>query len=117
MGSSDVSPQTLARWASEVASLSKTADEIAAKLDSVRAKLRDALEPGRHLVGKFVVTIAPNRRFDPELVPVDHRADLLEEVISQQKAKDLLPPLIYERCCIETGRNRVRVSLRKDDDQ
>lgn len=92
--------------------LARKAD-IDIELDAIKERLRD-LGPGAHMAPcGIAVSIATNRRFNPDLAEQVVPPTLLEQikttVIDAKKAKAVLPPAAYEACMSEAGAPRVTV--------
>lgn len=84
------------------------------ELDRVKARMRDELGPGRFRCDDVTVSIAPVRRFDPELamqvIPRELRPLVLREVVDARAAREALPPQLYARCQRDGDTLSVRVA-------
>lgn len=96
--------------------LNAQAEEIDGEVRALKAVLRQRLAVGQAGVvnGQKVVTLSPNRRFDPELarqvVPSDLIPSISSTSIDSKLAKALLPPALYEAAMREVGDPVVRLS-------
>ena len=108
---SDTTPEELAR---EYLDLKERAAVIDDRIKQIVAELRDNLGAGRHTAGDHTVTVTPQRRFNP-----DRAAEVLagsplleacqETVVTSARAKQVLPPAVYETCMVEAGEARVSI--------
>jgi hypothetical protein len=84
------------------------------RLEQITAELR-SLGVGRHQAGGHTVTVSAQRRFNTEAAAriLASNPDLLlacqETTISGSKAKQVLPPALYEMCQVEAGEPRVSI--------
>lgn len=96
--------------------LNAQAEEIDGEVRALKAVLRERLAVGQAGVvnGQKVVTLTPNRRFDPKLaaqvVPSDILALISSTSIDSKLAKDTLPPALYSACMREAGEPVVRLT-------
>lgn len=86
------------------------------RLAQLAAQIRDALPIGdRHEIvpGVGVRVQAPARRFSADLAASTLDAGLIDAItvptVSGAKAKQILPPALYEACCEANGDPTVRV--------
>jgi hypothetical protein len=99
------------RWLELEAACRQMAEEQA----GIKARLRYALDVGAHdTVSGAKVTVSLNRRFDAEtaeqVIPAELRPIVEVTVIDAKKAKEFLPPKLYEACRVVFGDPRVTIS-------
>lgn len=87
-------------------------------LDDEEAAIKERIKtivpgPDRYAAGTLTITVSPNRRFDPVLaettLPVDVLAACQVTRIDPAKAKQILPPALYDQCLVDTG---YRITVR-----
>ena len=90
--------------------LQDTIKHLSDEADAIKARIR---EHGSGQVGELRVTVAPARRFSPQLavekLDADQLKEITETVISSTKAKAVLPPMVYESLMYAYGEPRVSV--------
>lgn len=90
--------------------------QLTEQANDLKGRLRQLLrEPGTYTAeGAKVVTLTPNRRFDPrlafELLPDDLLRLCTVTKIDPAAAKKVLPPAIYEQFMVEAGDPVVRLT-------
>lgn len=98
----------LAAVNADIAQLTEAANDL-------KGRLRQLLpEPGTYTAeGAKVVTLAPNRRFDPVQAQRGLPGPLLDAIrvtkIDAATAKQVLPPALYELCMVDVGDPVVRL--------
>lgn len=96
--------------------LNAQAEEIDGEIRALKAVLRQRLAAGQAgtVNGEKVVTLTPNRRFDPALAAQVVPSDLLPSIsttsIDSKLAKAVLPPALYEAAMREVGEPVVRLA-------
>lgn len=84
--------------------------DLTTELEAIRVRIR---AHGSGQVGDLVVTVAAARRFSPvravDLLSPDELASITETTLSSAKAKQVLPPVIYEQLLYPYGEPRVTV--------
>ena len=87
-------------------------------LDDEEAAIKERIKtivpgPDRYAAGTLTITVSPNRRFDPVLAETTLPADVLAACqvtrIDPAKAKQILPPALYDQCLVDTG---YRITVR-----
>lgn len=90
--------------------LQATMKALDAEVETIRARIR-AHGPG--VVGDLRVHVTPQRRFSPvlaaELLTAEQLVEITETSLSGAKAKQVLPPALYEQLLCEIGEPRVTV--------
>lgn len=92
----------------DIQALSK---ELDAEAEQIRERLR---AHGSGTVGALRVHVTPQRRFSAQLavetLTPEQIAQIAETSLSSTKAKQLLPPAVYDSLLYEFGKPRVSVS-------
>ena len=95
--------------------LSTLIDEAMSEQEQIKAQFRQ-LGLGKHVTGAGPITISPNRRFNPEQAENVLRAinpDLIaacsETLLTSARAKQVLPPAVYEQCMKASDKYKVEV--------
>lgn len=93
--------------------LAAAAEEIDGEIRALKAILRERLTVGQAgtVRGEKVVTLSPNRRFDPalalQLVPSDILPSISSTSIDSKLARAVLPPALMDACMREVGELKV----------
>lgn len=78
--------------------------------EQIRERIR---QHGPGQVGDLKVSVSPQRRFSAQLaaekLTPEQIGQIAETTLSSAKAKDVLPPIVYESLMYEIGKPRVTV--------
>lgn len=104
-----------AETVAQLAAITEQIKELTEEADKLKGFLRGDLEPGAYTVdGRPALSITPTRRFDPTLavtvVPNELLRLITVETIDGKRAKQILPPALYERCQKESPTATVKLA-------
>lgn len=106
---------TLRAVVSRLAALQEQRTALDAEDKRLKAEIRQRLSAGQKgtVGGQPVVSVAPNRRFQPAVASEVLPRDLLNlckvTVVDSKAAKAVLPPALYEQCMAEVGEPVVKL--------
>lgn len=110
-------PTTVDDLVARYGELERRRQSIVHEQDFIKGQLRKELDLGKHELGTGVVTVSPNRRFDPTLareVLTRLNPALIDAcsttTLNAAAAKKVLPPAVYEQCMKESADPKVAIA-------
>jgi hypothetical protein len=99
----------------QLVELNAQISDLTEQAETIKAKLRANLDTGTHTInGRPAVTITPTRRFSTTRAQTVLPTELLTlcqiHVIDAKRAREVLPPALYESCQEITGKPQVRLA-------
>jgi hypothetical protein len=82
------------------------------ELEQIKARFRELVAVGEDAqAAGLTIAIQPNRRFDPATAQMVLPPELLKlceaTAIDSKKAKQVLPPAVYQQCMKDAGKAKV----------
>lgn len=98
--------------------LQELISEFSDEVSSIKQRLREDYDVGKHEIGDYVVGVSQPKRFDPEIA--SHVLSQFPDVVSAatvvseprldgKRVKSLVAPTIYDLCCAPYGESRISI--------